>query len=118
MKNNLTLIKIMFGSSILFVILFAAFYIWGIDNCHSIYELLDHTLPFFIMDILSVLGFGISIHKYYKNMASAKDKLPRLGKAGNIKNYEKRYIVKTYGRDGVHVKHISIRGDYGMLKSA
>ena len=117
MKNKALVIKIMFGLSILFVLLFSSFYLWGTENCGNIYALFDCTLPFLALAVISIIGFGAAQH-YYINSADVKTRLPMLGKSKKEKRYEKRYIVKTYARDGVHTKHINLRGDYGMLRSA
>ncbi|GEM_PF-2619720 len=131
MKNKLTLIKIMFGSSILFVALFVGFYIWGIHNCRNIYEMFDCTLPFLFLAMFSIAGLGITQQLFYNDAAEIKNRLPRLDKKNAVKHsekrdkkhrtdkrFEKRYTIRTYARDGVHTKHINLRGDYGMLRSA
>ena len=49
MKNNLTFIKIMFGCSVLSVIMFSAFYIWGLGHCADFYAL--HAAVFLCINI-------------------------------------------------------------------
>ena len=95
--------------------MFSAFYIWGLGHCADFYALLDCTLPFFFASIFSVIGFGIAQHSYIaKSEAEA-----HCAKNDKCRNYERRYIIKTYGRNGsINVKHINMRGNYGLLKSA
>ena len=122
MKQNMTLIKIMFGCSVLSVILFSVFYIWGLYNCSDFYALLDCTLPFFFSSILSVAGFGFAQYKYSVESEAAevhKRDHVKMHSKNKSKNYERRYIIKTYGRNGSYrTKQINMRGDYGLLKSA
>ena len=125
MKNKTTLIKMliktMFGCSILFVVLYWLAYLWGISNYNSIYPILDCTLPFAGLAVLSMIGLGASQHWYLREEEKKEEKTEKTTEKNvekSVKNYEKRYIVKTYGRDGVHTKRINVRGDYGLLRSA
>ena len=115
MKQNLTFIKIMFGCSVTSVILFSFFYVWGLFACADFYALLDCTLPFFFSAVFSVIGFGIAQYNYALKSETAKQH----ERKERTKSFERRYIIKTYGRNGsFQTRHITVRGDYGQLKSA
>ena len=115
MKDKKVFIKIMFGFSLAFEVLFALAYIIGIIQCGDIYSLLDCTLPFVGMAVLSMIGLGITQHIY---IGGEENKKEQANAEKSVKNYEKRYIIKTYSREGVQTKRINVRGDYGLLKSA
>ena len=120
MKENLRLIKIMFGLSVTSLALFVGFYLYGIHFCRDIYALFDCTLPFFFLTVISVIGFGAAQHK----CNCEEEKKPEIKciekktESKKSKKFDKRYIVKTYSREGIHTKQINMRGNYGMLKSA
>ena len=122
MKQPTIFIKIMFGCSITSVILFSVFYIWGLYNCSDFYALLDCTLPFFFSSVFSVIGFGYAQYRYSVENDAAevhKHAHEKMHTKDKSKNYERRYIIKTYGRNGSYkTKQINMRGDYGLLKSA
>ena len=117
MKKYDWLIKIMFGASVMFTALFVIFYIWGINNCADFSALTDCTLPFFLMSFISMAGFGAA--GYLHAAKSAAFEAKNAVKSVKTKTLERRYIIKTYGRNGsFQTKRINVRGDYGLLKSA
>ena len=108
MKTKFNFIKIMFAASVLSTLCFALGYIWGINFCSDFYELLDSTLPFCILSFIFVTGFGVA-NVVYKNEEEHEKAVLAV---------DRRYIIKTYGRSGVSKKRISMRRNYGVLKSA
>ena len=121
------MIKVMFALSLVFSAVFAAAYIIGLNTCNDIYSFLDLTVPFCVLNFVFAMGFGASNIEYemIKNDQREKRTCYDTFKAENAAkseskkiDRERRYIIKTYDRSGVHTKRINIRGNYGRLKSA
>ncbi|MBO5560858.1 MAG: hypothetical protein J6A07_04340 [Firmicutes bacterium] len=130
MKNYYNILKCMFSTFVVMSLLFTVSYIHGIICFDNIYDLLDETLPFVPFIIASIIGFGIvSAKSTALAEAGETAKVNRIGKVQKIQkiqpvqktkkiDYERRYIIKTYSRDGIQKKHVFVRRGYNMPKSA
>ena len=127
MKNYYKAFKILSGLSAVLSVMFAAAYIRGLYVFDNIYSLLDATLPFVPFIIASVIGFCAANAKCAELEAEEetakvcrKHKTHRAPTANKPKKAddERRYIIKTYSRDGISKRHIHTRYACAMAKSA